>query len=54
MTQQAAEFSVYLLAIRTLLPDYWQVFVSGFHAINTSDQEARLLYALILHRPIDC
>ena len=25
-------------------PDYWQVFASGFHAINTSDQEARSLY----------
>ena len=24
-----------------------------FRAINMSDQEAKLLYALILHRPID-
>ena len=47
MTQQAA-----LLWI-TLPPDYWQVFVSVFHAIDTSDQEAKLLYVLILHWPID-
>ena len=31
-------------------PDYWRVFASGFHVINTSDQEARSLYTLIFIR----